>query len=87
MKACGWRSASASWRRSIPRWAFATTSPAAGLEALRGDHEAPLDETGFCIVADPHDEGTAASVAKWLHLTGRVELSTARPRAPARAVG
>ena len=42
-------------------------------EALSGQHEAPLNETGFCVVADPHDEGTAASVTKWLHLTGRVE--------------
>ena len=42
-------------------------------EALRGHHEAPLDETGFCILADPRDEGTAASVTQWLHLTGRVE--------------
>ena len=43
------------------------------VEAWRGRHEAPLDETGFCIVADPRYEGTAASVANWLHLTGRVE--------------
>jgi len=42
-------------------------------EALRGGHEAPLDETGFCIVADPRDDGTAASVTNWLHLGGRVE--------------
>jgi tRNA nucleotidyltransferase (CCA-adding enzyme) len=42
-------------------------------DTLRGHHEAPLDETGFCIVADPRDEGTAASVTRWLHLTGRVE--------------
>jgi tRNA nucleotidyltransferase (CCA-adding enzyme) len=43
------------------------------VEALRGNHEAPLDETGFCIVADPRDEGDVASITKWLHLTGRVE--------------
>jgi tRNA nucleotidyltransferase (CCA-adding enzyme) len=43
------------------------------VEALRGQHEAPLDETGFCIVADPRDEGDVASITKWLHLTGRVE--------------
>ena len=42
-------------------------------DALRGRHEAPLDETGFCVTADPRDEGTAASVTKWLHLAGRVE--------------
>jgi tRNA nucleotidyltransferase (CCA-adding enzyme) len=45
-----------------PRWT----------EALQGHEEAPLDETGFCILTDPRDEGTAASVSKWLHLTGRV---------------
>ncbi len=32
-----------------------------------------MEETGFCIVADPRDVGTAASVTRWLHLTGRVE--------------
>jgi tRNA nucleotidyltransferase (CCA-adding enzyme) len=41
--------------------------------ALAGPKLAPLDELGFCVVADPADEGTAASVSKWLHLTGRVE--------------
>lgn len=41
--------------------------------ALSLHHEAPLDETGFCIVADPREGATAASVTKWLHLTGRVE--------------
>jgi tRNA nucleotidyltransferase (CCA-adding enzyme) len=51
-------------------------SPAAGgrwRAALAGAKQAPLDELGFCVVADPGDEGTAASVSKWLHLTGRVE--------------
>lgn len=42
-------------------------------EALDAHPEAPLDETGFSIIADPRDEGTAASVTKWLHLAGRVE--------------
>jgi tRNA nucleotidyltransferase (CCA-adding enzyme) len=42
-------------------------------EALGAHHEAPLDETGFCILSDPREDGTAASVTKWLHLTGRVE--------------
>ncbi len=42
-------------------------------EALQGHKQAPLDELGFCLVADPKDEGTAASVTRWLHLTGRVE--------------
>jgi len=41
--------------------------------ALDGPKRAPLDELGFCVVADPQDEGTAASVSKWLHLTGRIE--------------
>jgi len=41
--------------------------------ALQGHRQAPLDELGFCLVANAKDEGTAASVAKWLHLTGRVE--------------
>jgi tRNA nucleotidyltransferase (CCA-adding enzyme) len=59
-----------------------TIHPALGLredvatrwtEALSGHHEAPLDETGFCVLADVRDEGTAASLTKWLHLTGRVE--------------
>ncbi len=46
--------------------------------ALAGGHRgptklAPLDELGFCVIANPKDEGTAASVSKWLHLAGRVE--------------
>jgi tRNA nucleotidyltransferase (CCA-adding enzyme) len=41
--------------------------------ALEGTRQAPLDELGFCVVAAPKDDGTAASVSKWLHLTGRVE--------------
>jgi tRNA nucleotidyltransferase (CCA-adding enzyme) len=42
-------------------------------EALQGHKQAPLDELGFCVLTDPTDEGTAASVTQWLHLTGRVE--------------
>jgi tRNA nucleotidyltransferase (CCA-adding enzyme) len=42
-------------------------------EALAGPKLAPQDELGFCVVANPADDGTAASVTKWLHLTGRVE--------------
>jgi tRNA nucleotidyltransferase (CCA-adding enzyme) len=42
-------------------------------EALAGPKLAPLDELGFCVIANPADDGTAASVTKWLHLTGRVE--------------
>ena len=41
--------------------------------ALDGSRQAPLDELGFCVIAAPRDEGTAASVSKWLHLVGRVE--------------
>ena len=41
--------------------------------ALDGPKQAPLDELGFCVVANPQDEGSAASVSKWLHLTGRVD--------------
>ena len=43
--------------------------------ALEGHHHAPLDELGFCVVANPRDEGTPASVSKWLHLTGRAEAA------------
>jgi tRNA nucleotidyltransferase (CCA-adding enzyme) len=42
-------------------------------EARRGPRIAPWDELGFCLVADPRDEGAAASVTRWLHLTGRIE--------------
>ena len=42
-------------------------------EELAGPRQAPLDELGFCVVVAPTDEGTVASVSKWLHLTGRVE--------------
>lgn len=42
-------------------------------EASAGPVLAPRDELGFCLLANPHDEGTAASVSKWLHLTGRIE--------------
>ena len=40
---------------------------------LADPKQAPLDELGFCVVVAPTDEGTVASVSKWLHLTGRVE--------------
>jgi len=46
-------------------------------QALAGERHAPLDELGFCVVAHPGDEGTAASVSKWLHLTGRIEHALA----------
>jgi tRNA nucleotidyltransferase (CCA-adding enzyme) len=46
-------------------------------QALAGPKLAPLDELGFCVVANPGDEGTAASVSRWLHLTGRVERALA----------
>jgi tRNA nucleotidyltransferase (CCA-adding enzyme) len=49
------------------RWAAATA----------GAKQAPLDELGFCVLANPKDEGTAASVSQWLHLTGRVEHALA----------
>jgi len=42
-------------------------------EALAVPRQAPLDELGFSVVAGPKDEGMAASVSKWLHLTGRIE--------------
>jgi tRNA nucleotidyltransferase (CCA-adding enzyme) len=42
-------------------------------DALTGHREAPLDELGFCLTANPRDEGTVATVAQWLHLTGRIE--------------
>jgi tRNA nucleotidyltransferase (CCA-adding enzyme) len=41
--------------------------------ALEGHKQAPLDELGFCLLANPSDEGDVASVTRWLHLTGRVE--------------
>jgi tRNA nucleotidyltransferase (CCA-adding enzyme) len=44
-------------------------------QALAQPPPAPLDELGFCVTADPRDEGTARSVSKWLHLTGRIERS------------
>ncbi len=42
-------------------------------DAIAGPTLAPRDELGFCLIADPRDEGTAASVSQWLHLTGRVQ--------------
>ncbi|HLG11550.1 MAG TPA: hypothetical protein VI876_07310 [Dehalococcoidia bacterium] len=48
---------------TAPRWR----------EAQQGHRQAPLDELGFCLVANPKDEGAVASVTQWLHLTGRVE--------------
>ncbi|HEX5141621.1 MAG TPA: hypothetical protein VFX19_11795 [Dehalococcoidia bacterium] len=41
--------------------------------ALDGERLAPLDELGFGVVAAPSDEGTVASLSKWLHLAGRFE--------------
>ena len=35
----------------------------------------PLDELGFCLICDPRDEGTVASVSRWLHLEGRVQTT------------
>lgn len=41
--------------------------------ALAGHHFAPLDELGFCFLADPRDDGTIDSLSARLHLTGRLE--------------
>jgi tRNA nucleotidyltransferase (CCA-adding enzyme) len=54
-------------RRVAERWRL----------ALAGPRQAPLDELGFCLLANPSDPGTVASVAKWLHLAGRVERALA----------
>ena len=43
--------------------------------ALTRHHFAPLDELGFCVVADPQDEATVASLSARLHLTGRREAA------------
>ncbi len=43
--------------------------------AIDGSALASQAELGFCVVANPKDEGTAASVSQWLHLDGRVELA------------
>ena len=40
--------------------------------AISGSKLAPRDELGFCLIADPRDEGTVASVSQWLHLAGRI---------------
>jgi tRNA nucleotidyltransferase (CCA-adding enzyme) len=45
--------------------------------ATREDALAPLDALGFCVIADPRDEGTARSVSRWLHLEGRIETALA----------
>ncbi|HEY7465330.1 MAG TPA: hypothetical protein VIB47_01405 [Dehalococcoidia bacterium] len=42
-------------------------------QALQDHKQAPLDELGFCLLANPKDAGDVASVTQWLHLTGRVE--------------
>ena len=85
-RALGWRSISASSKRSIRRWGYPKKVATRWQDALAGPKLAPLDELGFCVVADPKDEGTAASVSKWLHLAGRVEQALQRPRAPAIAI-
>jgi tRNA nucleotidyltransferase (CCA-adding enzyme) len=45
--------------------------------ALSGPKQAPLDELGFCLLTNPRDPGTVASVSKWLHLAGRIERALA----------
>jgi tRNA nucleotidyltransferase (CCA-adding enzyme) len=45
--------------------------------ALDGPYYARADEVGFCLVTDPRDAGSVASVSKWLHLNGRVERALA----------
>jgi tRNA nucleotidyltransferase (CCA-adding enzyme) len=42
-----------------------------------GARQAPLDELGFCLLTNPRDAGTVASVSKWLHLAGRIERALA----------
>jgi tRNA nucleotidyltransferase (CCA-adding enzyme) len=54
-------------RRVAERWRF----------ALAGPRQAPLDQFGFCLLVNPSDLGTTASVAKWLHLAGRIERALA----------
>jgi tRNA nucleotidyltransferase (CCA-adding enzyme) len=51
------------WREGMGRQAHGHT----------GMGRIAFDELGFCVVAAPKDEGTAASVSKWLHLAGRIE--------------
>lgn len=41
--------------------------------ALQGEPYAPLDELGFCLLADVRDEDGVAAVTRWLHLHGRIE--------------
>jgi tRNA nucleotidyltransferase (CCA-adding enzyme) len=45
--------------------------------AIAGPRQAPLDELGFCLLTNPRDAGTVASVSKWLHLAGRIERALA----------
>jgi tRNA nucleotidyltransferase (CCA-adding enzyme) len=45
--------------------------------ALAGPRQAPLDELGFCLLTNPRDAGTVASLSKWLHLAGRIERALA----------
>ena len=42
---------------------------------LAGESYAPRDELGFCVLADPRDDGAVRSVSGWLHLAGRIERS------------
>jgi tRNA nucleotidyltransferase (CCA-adding enzyme) len=42
-------------------------------EALGRRRHGPRDELGFCLVANPRDEGAVGSISKWLHLAGRFE--------------
>ncbi len=41
--------------------------------ALDARHHAPLDELGFCILADPRSDAEVASLSTRLHLAGRYE--------------
>jgi tRNA nucleotidyltransferase (CCA-adding enzyme) len=89
------------WREALEGIrAHGQTGGHAGVRAdgHMGMKDVPLDELGFCVLAAPKDEGTTASVAKWLHLAGRIEkglqdlvrLRVASPKlagaAPSRAV-
>jgi tRNA nucleotidyltransferase (CCA-adding enzyme) len=51
-----------------------TTEVAARWQAtIDGPNLASREELGFCVVANPKDEGAAASVSQWLYLEGRIE--------------
>ncbi len=56
-----------------PALRLSDTVAARWRDAIAGPPLAPRDELGFCLIADPRDVGTAASVSQWLHLTGRVQ--------------